>query len=296
MTSKPALGFIGSGRVAQVFARLLAQQGYIICAVHSRTPSKAAVLADQVGAVVMSTPSDVIECAELTIMAVTDDAIDLVANAAADRDWHGKWVVHTSGVHNLHSLDKLHAAGAQVGSLHPAYPFASVERALIELPGATFAVEASTPELQETLAGIVKALNGQMIVLTPDHKALYHTSLVLASNYAVTLYATAEKMLHDLGASASAASGALNALVGATLRNLETIGIPDALTGPLVRGDVGTIEAHLAALSQYDPQLKQVYIQLMRLTYPVLQKRGINTDSFNHLLQQDENRDASHNT
>ncbi len=150
------------------------------------------------------------------------------------------------------ALAALAERGVQVGSLHPAYPFADVDTAISGLPGSTFAVEAQDEPLRSWLFEIVAALDGRALAIPPGGKAIYHAALVIASNYTVTLYALAESLLTGLGADKAAADAALDALLAGTVENLKAQGVPDALTGPLVRGDVGTIAAHLAALGAVD--------------------------------------------
>jgi len=174
--------------------------------------------------------------------------------------------------------------GALTGTLHPAYPFASVETAINGLPGAAFAIEADEPRLLAWLVELVRALDGHVLNIPPGQKALYHAALVIASNYAVTLYAVAEALLLDIGAERTAADAALNALVAGTVDNLRAQGLPAALTGPLTRADVTTIGAHLRALTPYPP-VAEVYQALARLTYPVLRARGLNVEAIEALLR-----------
>ncbi len=170
------------------------------------------------------------------------------------------------------------------GSLHPAFPFADVDSAIEGLRGAAFAVEASDdPTLRDWLYALVKAIDGVVIDIPAGGKAQYHAALVIASNYTVTLYAVAQRILMGVGASDQIASVALNPLMQATVDNLRQTGIPDSLTGPLTRADIGTLETHMNALAHLDSRLLDVYIQLARLSYPMLEARDVDTqkiDSF----------------
>lgn len=290
------------GKVGVSLARLLHERGYRIAALYSRSTDKATQLAQIVGAVPATSPQAVVTLADLTLLTVPDDALDAVAGALTGESWDGRAVVHTSGVHSARTLDALQARGAETGSLHPAFPFASVDQALTGLPGSTFAVEAQADHLRGWLSDMVSSLGGQVIVLTPDSKARYHAALVIASNYLVTLHDVARSLLESVGASPDASAGALNTLMQAALHNVAAFGPVDALTGPLVRGDLGTVTAHLTALEDAPPDYRDLYIQLARLTYPLLEKRGITIGNISitrlveDLLQQDENRHAPHNT
>lgn len=281
---KPVLGIIGASKVGQTLARLWVQAGYTIGAVYNRTPAPAEHLARHVHATAVATAQEVVERADLILLTVPDDAIESVAKQLAASHLAGKGVIHTSGAADKQVLSALAAQGAMTGSLHPAYPFADVEAAVQGLAGATFALEAEDDTLVFWLTEMVQALNGVVLRIPPGGKALYHAALVIASNYAVTLYAAAERLLLTLSEDRAAVDGALNALVGATVSNLRTQGIPDALTGPLVRGDVGTIASHLTTLEEQDEQLAKVYRDLARLTFPILQARGISTEAIESLL------------
>lgn len=266
----PTLGIIGAGKVGGALARLWAARGYTVTAVYSRREASAVVLAEAVGARVVDKAASVLQYADLTLLTVPDDAIEAAAADLAAEITTASAVIHTSGAHNRHILSALSARGVQTGSLHPAYPFASVEAAVAGLPGATFAVEAEDPMLLDWLHGLVAALNGRAIIVTPDDKARYHAALVIASNYTVTLYSIAERLLTGIGAERDAVAGALNALLSGTVANLQTLGTPAALTGPLVRGDLQTVAAHLRALDALDPALGDLYRALARQTYPLL--------------------------
>jgi predicted short-subunit dehydrogenase-like oxidoreductase (DUF2520 family) len=208
--------------------------------------------------------------------------------------FEAKAVVHTSGVYDGAVLDALKAVAVQVGSLHPAFPFASANVADGRLKGVTFAVEADEEPLRGWLLGVVDAVGGHPLLIPPNGKALYHAAMTILSNYTVTLYALAEQLLMELGADKAAADHALDALLAGTAENLRVRGVPDALTGALSRGDAGTIDAHLKALAHLDAEngvdsdIRAGYITLARLTYPLLRARGVALDEIDALLKDNE--------
>lgn len=286
---KPTIGIIGAGKVGQTLARLWNEAGYAISGVYSRDSVHAELLAWQVGAEVMRTPVEVIQRSELTLLTVPDDVITPLAENIAlqigTEKLTGKAVIHTSGSRDKQALVALETIDMLTGSLHPAFPFADVDSAIAGLSGAAFAVEVSDPTLRDWLYGLVGALDGKVIDIPAGGKAQYHAALVIASNYTVTLYAVAQSLLMGVGASEQIAGVALNPLMQATLDNLRQTGIPVALTGPLVRADISTLETHMNALAHLDSHLLDVYIQLARLSYPMLEARGVDTQIIDSFLK-----------
>ncbi len=280
MSDKPSLAIVGAGRVGQTLGVLLARAGYRVVAVHSRTRESAETLAGRVGAEVVGSPEAAAKAADLVLLTVPDDVIEPVCAEIARRGgWGpGKAVVHTSGAHSLDSLESAREAGAHVGSLHPLQAFATVEAAMETLPGSTFGLEADGEPLRGWLTGIVKALDGRPLWLKPGDKAVYHAAAVIASNYVVALFACAAGLLEALGMDRDGASAALMPLTRGAVANLEKIGLPGALTGPLLRGDVGTIKRHLTALDAMAPEVASLYRLLARHTLPLAVERGLSTE------------------
>lgn len=287
---KPTLGFVGAGKVGHTLARLWYAQGYVVRAIYSRTSEHAQALATQVQAEVVPSAADVIQTADLTLLTVPDGAIKTVAADAANGlpilgQRPRKAVIHTSGVLSRDVLSPLAESGLMTGSLHPAFPFADVETAVAKLPGATFGLEAESDALKTWLGELIRAVNGQVFMIPPGGKAVYHSAFVFASNYMVTLYAIAEKLLLSLGAEREVADNALNRLLAGTVANLSRQGIPNALTGPLVRGDAETIKLHMEALMAVDGEFALLYTQLARLSLPMLEARHIDTGFVEQLLK-----------
>lgn len=272
---------MGAGKVGTTLARLWFTHGYRIETVYSRTFAHAERLAQAVDARAVVSLDEV--RGDLLLLTVPDDAIG--ATAAVLAGFKGRAVVHTSGARDAGDLEPLAARGVAVGSLHPAYPFADVERAVAGLAGATFAVEANDAALLGWLRELVLVLAGHVIVVPAGGKVLYHAALALLSNYTVTLYALAESLLLGLGAERTAADAALNGLLAGTAENLRGQGIPDALTGALARGDTGTVVAHLKALDAVAPEIAALYRQLGTLSLPLLAARGMEADKIEHIEQ-----------
>jgi len=265
-------GFIGTGTTATALAVRLSQKGWPVVAVSSRTLSSAQKLAGLVSKCqVCHTAQEVADAAELVFITTPDDAI---AQVCSEVHWHeGQGVVHCSGAHSVDILESAKKLGAAVGSFHPLQTFADVDQAVENLPGSTFALEAEEP-LLSMLKELTFLLNGNWVELKPGDKVLYHAAAVFACNYLVTLFKLALDLWLDFGVSAKEATRALLPLLPGTLNNIDNVGLPDCLTGPVARGDSGTIERHLSAIEIRSPSLLTTYKELGLQTIPIALAKG----------------------
>jgi predicted short-subunit dehydrogenase-like oxidoreductase (DUF2520 family) len=265
------IGFIGSGKLAGALAPLLAEAGYRVELVSSRSAASAETLAQRIAGAVASTVARVADDADLVFITTPDAAIRAVAASVRWRP--GQAVVHTSGVESSEALAAAAEQGALVGSFHPLQTFADAETARAILPGSLFAIEAEGP-LRDFLGEVAESLGGSTIYLRPEDKAIYHAAAVLVSNYSVLLMKVAADLWLRLGIDRQTALAGLLPLLRGTVRNLESLGLPAALTGPISRGDVVTVERHLAALNEAAPEVASLYKELGLHTIPLALGRG----------------------
>jgi len=265
-------GFIGAGTTGTALAVRLSQKGCQVVAVFSRTLSSAQKLAGLVpNCRVCHTAQEVAEAAGLVFITTPDDVIAQVCNEV---QWYeGQSVVHCSGAHSVDILEPAKKLGAAVGSFHPLQTFADVDQAIENLPGSTFALEAREP-LLSTLKELTSLLDGNWVELKPGDKVLYHAAAVIACNYLVTLVKLALDLWQDFGVSSKEVTKALLPLLRGTINNIDNIGLPDCLTGPVARGDLGTIERHLSALETRSPSLLTTYKELGLQTIPIALAKG----------------------
>ena len=265
-------GFIGAGTTGTALAVRLSQKGWPVVAVSSRTLSSAQKLARRVSnCQAYPTTQELADVAEMVFITTPDDVI---AEVCGKVQWHkGQSVLHCSGAHSVDILEPAKELGAAVGSFHPLQTFADVDQAIKNLPGSTFALEAEEP-LLSTLKELVHLLNGNWVRLGSGDKVLYHTAAVFACNYLVTLVKLALDLWKDFGVSSKEATRALLPLLKGTLNNIDNIGVPDCLTGPIARGDLGTIERHLRALDAKNPSLLTTYKELGLQTIPIALAKG----------------------
>ena len=275
------VAIIGAGRLGGAIGRRLALAGYRIVAVTARTKRSAAVAARFIGAGEGLT--DVAKAAaraDIVLITTPDREIRAVCERIAHGGGfrRGTLVAHTSGANSRELLDAARQAGARRAVMHPLQSVPSREQGVANLPGSFFRIDADPGALRRVRA-LVRALGGHELALPrwqsdPEFAALYHAGAVAASNYLVTLLDFAVRHLQALGADRRQALQAILPLVRGTLANVEWLGIPQALTGPIARGDAPTIAGHVAALKKRAPELLELYLHLARQTIPLAQERG----------------------
>lgn len=275
------VAIIGAGRLGGACGRLLAQAGYRIVAVTGRTRRTASAAARFIGAGEPMT--DVVKAASgaaIVFITTPDREIRAVCERIARGGGlrAGTLAVHASGAQTREILDAARAVGARRAVIHPLQSLPGWEAGVANIPGSFFRIEADPGALRRA-RGLVRALGGRELALPrwkpdPQSAAIYHAGAVAASNYLVALIDYAAQLFQTLGADRQEALRAVLPLVRGTLANIERLGIPAALTGPIARGDAATVAGHVAALRQRAPALLELYRQLARQVVPLAREQG----------------------
>lgn len=224
--------------------------------------------------------------ADGAILAVPDDVLPEMAYALAALGPAptGSVVLHTSGSLSTEVLGPLHAVGYSVGSLHPLQSLAHPVTGAAHLVGSAFAVSGEAGA--RTLASrIALALNGEILEIPVNRRASYHAAAVLAANGLAALIATAAELLIRSGVDPDVALPALVPLMRGALDNVSEFGLERGLTGPLVRGDLESVDLHLRTL---EGESREVYRALSRVLVRVAEARGLDAatlDGLRALLQ-----------
>ncbi|MGI8588603.1 MAG: Rossmann-like and DUF2520 domain-containing protein [Chloroflexia bacterium] len=272
----PSVGFVGAGKGGQTLAAAMATIGVRVTAVASRSRASAERLAELAGVPssgVRDRAAEVPALAQIVLLTVPDDAIGgAVTEICRAKAWHpGHAVVHCSGALPSSLLDCARAEGSPAGSFHPLQAFAQrppdAATASAQLEGIVFGIEGDAL-LRPALERFAVLLGGRPLWLLPETKPLYHAAAVIASNYLVTLVGTSAELLAGCGLDADQSVSALLPLLHGTMANLAALGVPGALTGPLSRGDTGTIARHLAHLDGASPEAAALYRCLGLATVP----------------------------
>lgn len=257
---KPTIAIIGPGRAGSALGRALHAAGYTIAAIGGRNPENVRNLAQELGARPCQSPATTIDLADLTIVAVPDDVIlplatDMVESLCSAA---GHAAVHLSGAQDRSALRPLAQQGSvRTGVFHPLQTFRRGPEAVANVAGTYFGIDADQP-LRDQLMQLARDLQGHPFDLTGVDLALYHAAAVFAANYPITLLAEAIALAADAGLNPETARKGMTNLLAGAVNNLRDLAPADAITGPAVRGDEGTIQRHLDALKG-DPDLQRLY-------------------------------------
>ncbi len=253
----PFLGIVGAGAVGTALGVALSRAGWPITAVASRDAARRERFSRLVGGTrAFAEATAILDEVELIILAVPDDALATLARSL--RLYSGQALVHTSGALGAEVLQPAMAAGTQIGSFHPLVAFADTERAVAALHGATVAVEGDD-QLVALLAEMAEVIGATAVRLAPGSKSAYHAAAVLAAGGFDALLDAIAELGRVAGLDEASSLAIYGPLIEQTLGNARALGIGAALTGPITRGDVGTLQAHLATLEAHAPGVLALY-------------------------------------
>jgi predicted short-subunit dehydrogenase-like oxidoreductase (DUF2520 family) len=257
------IGIVGVGRMGTAAGVLLERAGHHVVAVSGRGPSRDRASRFLPDARFVD-PAEAARDAELVLIAMPDDLIgEVAASIATEGAWRaGQYVVHGAGALTLDVLQPARDAGATCMSIHPLQTIPDVGRGLDRLPGSAIAVAADDDEGYRVAERIAEDMLGEPFRLSEALRPLYHAGAVLASNDLVALSATAARLFEAAGVPDPAR--AMRPLQEATLANLAELGAATSLTGPVVRGDAGTVERNLRAIAAHVPDAVATYVVLAR--------------------------------
>jgi predicted short-subunit dehydrogenase-like oxidoreductase (DUF2520 family) len=259
-----SVGVVGAGRVGAVLAAALQAAGHEISAVAGESDASRTRIETLLPGTHVDKPTAVARSCDLLLLTVPDDMLGNVVTmlSASGAIRPGQYVVHTSGKHGVSVLQPAVDLGAHALAMHPAMTFTGTDVDLERLPGCVYGVTAGpdTVALAETL---VADLGGRMIRVDEDKRTLYHAGLAHGANHLVTLVVQAMDLLRESGSDDPA--GTLRPLLTAALDNTLTYG-DAALTGPIVRGDVETVRAHVADIAATSPATLESYVVMGRAT------------------------------
>ncbi len=269
------VGFIGAGIMGRTMGMLLSHSGWEVVGYFSRSETSACRVAKEVGGKFFSDMGKLAANSDVLFITTPDDAIEHIAITLGQLEClnKGQVLVHMSGSHTSDILRPALTGGADGLCMHPFQSCASVEEAMINLPRSLFSLEGDTEALRVGKA-MVARIGADYFILDTQDKVLYHGAACIASNYLVALFAGAQELLELSGVDPAFQAPALISLMEGTLSNLKSLTPVDALTGPIARGDVGTVSRHLRALEEKAPGLVDMYRTMGRQALRLAREKG----------------------
>ncbi|KAD4059640.1 DUF2520 domain-containing protein [Arthrobacter yangruifuii] len=270
------VGVIGAGRVGAVLGAALRAAEHAVVGVSAVSDASRERAENLLPGVPVLEIPDIVERSELVLLAVPDDALEpLVAGLAKTGAWQaGQLVAHTSGRFGTEVLAPARAAGAIPLALHPAMTFTGMSLDLTRLADCSFGISAPAAVLPIAQALVVE-MGAEPVVIDEADRVLYHAALAHASNHLVTLASQSTQLLAGLGVEHP--DRLLGPLMRASLENALASG-EGALTGPVARGDVGTVSAHARALADAGTEdIRAAYAALSAATAARAVDRGLLT-------------------
>ena len=275
-----SIGIAGAGRVARALGRLLVAAGEPVACVASRDLRHAEDAAELLGPDVRAVAySDFPPAVARILIAVPDRAITEVAQVLAKAS-AVQIALHTCGTRGTDALAPLQSIGVACGTLHPLQTFPTGA----PLRGCAFAIWGDAPAVAwgERIASLA---HGDVLRIPCEFRPLYHAAAVMTSNYLTALVDAGQTLMQECGVNPHAALHALGPLLRASLENALAHGPVQALTGPIERGDVETVAAHLTALFAAPPRIRNLYRSAGLHTVDLARRRGLSPDVAGELDQ-----------
>jgi predicted short-subunit dehydrogenase-like oxidoreductase (DUF2520 family) len=271
------ISILGAGRLGTSLGRALAAKGHRIRGIACRRIASARESRRIIGAGRPFTNlAQAAARGRIVILSFPDDrlAAAAVRLARAKVDWGGRIVLHTSGLLAAEALAPLRSAGAAVASFHPAQSFPAKRTPPARFRGISFGLDGDRLAVAAARA-LVRELGGHPLIIPAEARPLYHAACAMASNYPVVLWQAAAKLLEQAGVGGRKATRLIVPLVEGTLRNVKKLDPGEALTGPIVRGDLATVRAHLTAIARFSPAHLRLYREIGLAALRIAARRGM---------------------
>lgn len=279
----PVVFIMGAGVVGTALAARLVRAGVPVAGLHGRQ-AELSDAASAISGVLASSGEipDILNHADVVIISVRDERIkEIVDRLVREKRLNREQILlHTSGANA--SGDILGAARAHVralGTLHPLVSFADARLAVERMRTVAFGIEGD-PIARRVAGKLVALMGARSVVLDSRNLALYHAGAVMVSNYVVALADLGKTLLVEAGVPPDEALPVLIPLMTSVVQNLAQVGLPGALTGPVERGDVSSVELHLDILKKRAPQVMDLYKLVGRHVLRIaLQKNPLDADA-----------------
>ncbi len=282
---KPTITIIGAGRLGKTLGRLIQlQQAGEILAIQNQTLASAQEAVDFIEAGEALAPTDALPTSDIILVCVADDVIASVAAQLANTAIvSGAVVAHCSGALPAEILSPVKQAGGMIASVHPIRSIADPNISVTQFNPTYCAFEGDACAFS-ILKALFEAIGGRVFTINPSEKAQYHAGLCMAADYVVSLADMAMQALGNAGVERELAKAITTELMSGTVENIAQLNTPaQALTGPIVRGDIETVSSHIQKLSGDD--LGHLYKVLGQVTLGLTPHEAAVRERFQQLFQ-----------
>lgn len=272
LNKESPIAVLAAGRLGSSLAIALSNAGYNVASVTSRQPTHRKWLSQQISeAIIVENLQTAANLANVIFITSPDARIEEICSEVEWRSHQA--VVHCAGVLRLAALDEARVAGAETAGFHPFQTFPT-NNSSDRFQDVSFATESANPALFYWLRILATDLGGSSFHIESSQRAAYHASAVMACGLLAGLTGLAAEMWEPLGIERAVALKRLIPLLRATVDAIDEKGLPDAITGPFVRGDVETVAIHLAAAAEKSPETAGVYSTLALASLHIAKEQG----------------------
>ena len=277
LNKQSPIAVVAAGRLGSSLAIAMTEAGYNVAAVSSRRSDHRDWLNSRIGdAIAVESAQTATNLANIVFITAPDAAIEEICSIIEWRSHQA--VIHCAGVLPLSAIDSARDRAAETAGFHPLQTFPSPESSA-RLRDVSFATEAEKPELRTWLDTLATDLGGSPFPIVSSQRAAYHASAVMACGLLAGLTGLSAEMREPLGIERSEALRRLIPLLRATVDALDEKGLPEAITGPFVRGDIKTIMAHLEATTNKSIVTGNAYAALALAALHIAKEQGGLPDS-----------------
>lgn len=263
------IGFAGAGKVGFTLGKYMTKHNVCVSGYYSRTRESAIQASDFTHTKYYETLEELSASSDALFLTVPDGAIEDVWNSLKEHSLKGKFICHCSGAMSSAVFSGIDRTGAFGYSIHPLFAVHDRLQSYKEISQAYFTIEGSQEHLL-LWKSFFESLGNPVRVIRAEDKILYHSAAVFASNLVTGLFETGVSLLQECGFDRSSGEEALKALFLNNCRSIAEVGTEEALTGPVERADVGTIEKHLEVLSG---NKREIYVRLSEVLEEIAERK-----------------------
>ena len=270
------INIIGCGRAASSLARIWREAGSAeIGEVLNRSEASSRAAVERIGQGSVATALDAMQPADYWLIGTNDHQILNVSRALSESPvgFDGALVFHLAGRFGLDVLEPLSGSGALLAALHPVRSLTYNRLSLDDFDETACVAEGSDAALN-ALHPLIESIGGDWVPVNQVNRGLYHAALSVVSNVTKAVAWKAQKWLEDAGLPEHKSAALTHQLLHTTTQDLLRFGARGSITGPIVRGDTRTVEAHLEELRRSQPEDVVVYQIFIRTVLELAQERG----------------------